>query len=123
MKKNSSSPKKWVVYLVKCADGSLYCGVTNDLNRRLEAHNKGRGAKYTRSRRPVKLAAVSPGMSKGSALKLEYQVKQQPADQKTFELKNIEKQRIVAGLEKKLALFQKDIKQIHAKLESVIKVL
>jgi putative endonuclease len=44
------------VYLLRCADGSLYCGWTVDLERRLEAHANGRGAKYTRSRRPVSLA-------------------------------------------------------------------
>ena len=116
-----ASSKKWVVYLVRCADGSLYCGVTNDITRRLEAHNKGRGAKYTRSRRPVELVAVSPRMSKGAALQLEYRVKQQPVDKKVFELTDVEKHRIVAGLEKKLTLFQKDIKKIRTMLETVLK--
>jgi predicted GIY-YIG superfamily endonuclease len=44
------------VYLLRCADGSLYCGWTNDLGRRLEAHNSGRASRYTRSRLPVALA-------------------------------------------------------------------
>ena len=43
------------VYILRCSDGSLYCGWTNDLERRLAAHNSGKGAKYTRSRRPVEL--------------------------------------------------------------------
>ena len=46
----------WTVYLLKCADGTLYCGCTNNLTKRLAAHNRGQGAKYTRSRRPVALA-------------------------------------------------------------------
>ena len=45
--------KEWVVYLVRCADESLYCGITNDIERRLVAHNSGKGAKYTKSRMPV----------------------------------------------------------------------
>ena len=45
----------WVCYLLECADGTLYCGITNDLDKRLNAHNAGEGAKYTRSRLPVTL--------------------------------------------------------------------
>ena len=78
--------KEWTVYLVRCADNSLYCGITKDLNSRLRDHNSGKGAKYTRSRRPVKLAGVSPKMTKNEALKLEYRVKQLPADKKISEL-------------------------------------
>ncbi|CAB1079449.1 COG2827: putative endonuclease containing a URI domain [Olavius algarvensis Delta 1 endosymbiont] len=76
----------WVVYLVRCSDNSLYCGVTNDVHRRLQAHNSGRGARYTRSRRPVELICVSPEISKGAALRLEYRIKKVPADQKIIEL-------------------------------------
>ena len=47
-------PTAWV-YLLRCADGSLYCGWTNDLDRRLATHSAGRGARYTASRRPVEL--------------------------------------------------------------------
>jgi putative endonuclease len=46
---------RWHVYLVRCRDGSLYTGITNDLAGRIEKHNSGKGAKYTRSRRPVEL--------------------------------------------------------------------
>lgn len=72
----------WVVYLVRCSDTTLYCGVTNDLDRRLTAHNEGRGAKYTKSRRPVELVAASPNMPKREAFKLEYRVKQLPSHKK-----------------------------------------
>ena len=75
---------QWVVYLVRCSDGSLYCGVTNDLDKRLEAHNAGTGAKYTKSRRPVKLVGTSQAMSKSDAFKLEYNVKRLPAQEKVL---------------------------------------
>ncbi|MFA5862013.1 MAG: GIY-YIG nuclease family protein [Candidatus Thermoplasmatota archaeon] len=65
----------WTVYLAECADGSLYCGITNDIERRLHAHNAGTGARYTRSRRPVRLAWSEPASSRGAALKRERAVK------------------------------------------------
>ena len=77
---------EWRVFLVRCVDNSLYCGITNDLDSRLKDHNSGKGAKYTRSRRPVELAGVSPKMTKSEALKLEYRVKQLPADKKISKL-------------------------------------
>ena len=67
--------KTWYVYIVECSDGSLYTGVTPDITKRIEAHNNGTGAKYTRSRRPVKLAwAVDAGF-KSAALMLEHHIK------------------------------------------------
>ena len=78
--------KRWIVYLIRCSDESLYCGITNNLKNRLIAHNSGRGAKYTRSRRPVELVAASSEMTKSDALKLEYRIKQVPASKKIFEL-------------------------------------
>lgn len=78
--------KEWVVYLVRCADESLYCGITNDVERRLVAHNSGKGAKYTKSRMPVEMAGVSSKMTKSEALKLERHIKQIPAGKKVFEL-------------------------------------
>jgi len=77
--------KQWIVYLIRCSDESLYCGITNNLKNRLIAHNSGRGSKYTRSRRPVELVAASPEMTKNDALKLEYRVKQVPASKKNLE--------------------------------------
>ncbi|AOH47981.1 MAG: GIY-YIG nuclease family protein [Centipeda sp. (in: firmicutes)] len=62
-------------YLLLCADGSLYAGWTNDLQRRLHAHNEGRGAKYTRSRRPVRLVYAEAFETKEEAQKREYQFK------------------------------------------------
>lgn len=62
-------------YLLLCADGSLYAGWTNDLQRRLHAHNEGRGAKYTRSRRPVRLVYAEAFETKEEAQKRECQFK------------------------------------------------
>lgn len=66
---------RWYVYLLRCADGSLYCGITNELKARIATHNTGRGAKYTRSRRPVKLAYVETVKTRSMALRREYQLK------------------------------------------------
>ena len=78
--------KDWAVYLVQCFDSSLYCGITNDLSKRLTEHNSGKGAKYTRSRRPVKLVGVVSQMTKSEALKLENIIKRLPAKRKLEEL-------------------------------------
>ncbi|SDK73082.1 putative endonuclease [Maridesulfovibrio ferrireducens] len=76
--------KTWYVYLLRCKDNSLYCGVTTDPKRRLKEHNNGgnKGAKYTRARLPVEIETVEPLPDKKSAYKLEYAVKQKPAAQK-----------------------------------------
>jgi putative endonuclease len=66
----------WHVYMVRCADGSLYTGCTNDLARRLAAHNAGKGARYTRSRRPVALAWSVRVKDRAAALSREAKVKQ-----------------------------------------------
>ena len=63
------------VYLLRCSDGTLYCGWTNDPESRLAAHNGGRGAKYTRSRLPVELVYCEPCASKADALKREAAIK------------------------------------------------
>lgn len=66
------TPHEWHMYVVECADGSFYCGVTTDLQRRLREHNgSSRGAKYTRSRRPVVLIYSEPHVDRSSALKAE----------------------------------------------------
>ena len=62
-------------YLLLCADGSLYAGWTNDLKRRLHAHNEGTGAKYTRARRPVRLVYAEAFDTKEEAQKRECQIK------------------------------------------------
>jgi len=64
--------KAWWVYVVECSDGSLYTGISTDVSRRVKDHNSdGRGAKYTRPRRPVKLATSFPAGTRSRALKQE----------------------------------------------------
>ena len=82
--KSSPPARDWCVYLLTCADGTFYCGVTNDLPHRLDMHN-GRlagGAKYTRGRRPVTLTACTEGLTQGEALRLEAKVKKAPRAEK-----------------------------------------
>ena len=62
-------------YMVECSDGSLYTGWTNDLGGRVRAHNAGRGAKYTKSRRPVKLVYHETFATKQEAMRREYEIK------------------------------------------------
>lgn len=68
----------WHAYLLRCADGALYCGVTTDLARRLGEHNAGTASKYTRARLPVAVAACCPCADKSAALRLELAVKRLP---------------------------------------------
>ena len=63
------------VYILRCADNTLYCGWTTDLEKRLAAHNSGRGAKYTRSRRPVELVYSEAYESRHEALSREWHIK------------------------------------------------
>jgi putative endonuclease len=67
--------KEWSVYIARCVDGSLYTGIAKDVKARLAAHNSGRGAAYTRSRRPVKLARAWAGFTRSTALSREAQIK------------------------------------------------
>jgi putative endonuclease len=66
------------VYLLRCADGSLYCGWTTDVDRRLAAHRAGAASRYTRSRLPVELAAVIPVADRSAALREEARIKRLP---------------------------------------------
>lgn len=72
----------WFVYMVRCADGSLYTGATNDLARRVAAHNEGKGARYTRSRRPVTLVWSRRAKDRGSALSREARLKRLSREEK-----------------------------------------
>lgn len=68
--------KNWYVYIVKCADGTLYTGITNDLKKRITAHNEGKGAKYTRGRGPVEILYKKRCKDKSAAAKKEAKIKQ-----------------------------------------------
>ncbi|GEK59777.1 hypothetical protein CHL76_13810 [Marinococcus halophilus] len=73
---------KHVVYMLQCRDGSLYTGYTNNLRKRLEAHNAGRGAKYTKGRGPVQLVYLRRFTTKTEAMQEEYRLKKLPRSQK-----------------------------------------
>jgi putative endonuclease len=65
----------WVVYILECADKTLYTGITNDMANRLKKHTNGTGAKYTRGRNPLKLVYTEEHRTKSRALKREIQIK------------------------------------------------
>ncbi|PKF58545.1 endonuclease [Alteromonadales bacterium alter-6D02] len=68
--------KEWFVYLMRCNDASLYCGVTTDIKRREQEHNHGpKGAKYTRVRRPVTLVYLQSAVNRSEACQLEAKIK------------------------------------------------
>jgi len=79
--------KVWIVYILRCSDESLYTGITNNIEKRFAAHNQGTAAKYTRSRRPVKLVAASAKMKRSDAMRLEIKTKKLPKAKKIFALK------------------------------------
>ena len=75
MKKRKKKPA-WTVYILRCADGSLYTGITRDVARRVEEHNSSRlAARYTRARRPVALVYQEPAATRSAASKREYRIK------------------------------------------------
>jgi len=76
MVKNPTST--WCVYLLQCSDGSLYTGITNDLDKRLKTHAAGRGSKYVRSRLPFVLWYVVPVATRSEASKMEARLKREP---------------------------------------------
>ena len=117
--------RNWVVYLVRCSDQSLYCGITNDLNKRLDTHNLGKGAKYTRSRTPVELLGTRFEMTKSEALKLEHRIKKTPANRKLTELENgkvypkMKNTQILQDIQKELQSVVKSFQQLGDCLENI----
>ena len=77
----------WFVYIVRCADGTLYTGITTDLERRIEQHNRGEGARYTASRRPVELAYREGAADRASASSRESAIKRLGRAQKLVLIK------------------------------------
>ncbi len=70
-----SEPLDWIVYILECADQTLYTGITNDLDHRINEHENGRGAKYTRGRAPFALLYTETHSSRSLALKREAEIK------------------------------------------------
>ena len=73
---------RWQVYVLRCADGSLYTGITNDMARRLRTHGAGRASRYTRSRLPVELVYVERAATRASAQRRESAIKALPRPEK-----------------------------------------
>ena len=80
MKKNGKAD--WAVYILRCSDGSLYTGTTNDIDRRVKMHNAGQGAKYTKTRRPVTIVFQKKRMTRSQALIRECAIKSLPKKEK-----------------------------------------
>ena len=78
----------WFVYMLRCGDGTLYTGVTDDVPRRLAVHRAGKGAKYTRGRGPLELVYQEQVPDKSAALRREYQIKR---------LRRQEKEKLIGG--------------------------
>ncbi len=74
--------KVWYVYILRCRDGSLYCGIATDVAARLEVHRSGKGAKYTRGRGPLELVYTEQCADKSTALKRELEIKAMSRQQK-----------------------------------------
>jgi putative endonuclease len=72
----------WAVYILRCSDGSYYTGITNALTRRIEQHNSGKGAKYTKGRGPVELVYHEKQIDRSSASCREAEIKKLSKDQK-----------------------------------------
>ena len=75
MQETGATMAEWHVYMLRCADHSLYTGVATDLEARVATHNAGKGAKYTRGRLPVKLVYQEAVADRGAALKREHAIK------------------------------------------------
>lgn len=79
---------EWSVYMIKCSDDSLYTGITNDLDRRFRQHVEKKGAKYFRSRQPIKIVYVESNHSHISAAKREAEIKKMSREQKLMLIQN-----------------------------------
>ena len=80
----------WYVYVLRCGDGTLYTGTTDDVARRLAAHRAGKGAKYTRGRGPLELLYTEQCPDRSAALRREYTIKQLSREEKLYLIGNTE---------------------------------
>ena len=92
---------RWFLYLARCGDGSLYAGIARDVRARIAAHDAGKGARYTRGRGPITLAASTRCKNKGDALRLEIALKALPRQEKI----SIARKGLGAWARRALALF------------------
>lgn len=84
------SSSVWHLYLIECADGTLYTGITTDVPRRFGDHTSGKGARYTRSHAPVRLVASAPVGSRSQALRVELAIKRLPREKKIQTVRSLE---------------------------------
>ena len=89
--------KNWYLYILRCGDGTLYTGITTDVEKRLEQHRSGKGAKYTRGRQPLELVYQETFEDHSVALKREYEIKKMPRDAKM---------RLITKTDEKTALYE-----------------
>jgi putative endonuclease len=87
-------PQPWVVYMLRCRGGSLYTGVTTDLDRRVRQHSDGVGGAYTRTHRPVRLVYREDGFTRSEALKREAALKALDAADKRALVRRIETHKV-----------------------------
>lgn len=80
----------WYVYILECADGTLYTGITTDIDKRILTHNKGKGAKYTKVRLPVLLRVLFESENRSTASKEEYRIKKLTRKEKIKLIQNNE---------------------------------
>lgn len=99
---------EWNLYIAECADGSYYTGIAKDVEKRMEAHNSGKGAKYTSTHRPVKLVFQEPQADYSAALRREYQVKTLPKDRK---IRFVQGEKLIKPPKKAKMSFQKNQKR------------
>lgn len=85
---NDTNIKLWYVYMIRCDDNSLYTGITTDLNRRFCEHKEGRGAKYTRNKKPIEISTFFILNDRSEASKLEYFIKKLSKSEKEFLILN-----------------------------------
>jgi len=84
----SDMEQKWVVYILRCSDDTLYTGITDDIERRVSAHNAGKGAKYTRGRAPVSVCYREYCVKKSDALRRECEIKSLTREQRIALIKS-----------------------------------
>ena len=100
MSAHCPSRPHWLVYLLRCSDGSFYTGITSDLDKRLKAHAAGKASRYTRGRLPVKVIYTEPQENRSAALKREAAIKR---------LRRAEKKRLATTVSPSDSIAQKDL--------------
>jgi len=95
---DNERPASWFTYILECSDGSYYTGVTTDLKARVDRHNSGKGAKYTRARRPVALVYFEPYLDEKAARRRERELKGWRRDKKEQLVRGFPSERLTDAL-------------------------